>query len=275
MNNLNLTVFSSLFLTFCSIVCAKTLAQELPKVQKISKKAPIGIKIDGDHSDWGSQFEAKNIVNRISYSLSNDNNNLYLTVMASDGFANEKAVMGIGLSITLPDQKEGKSKKMLTINYPGTVDIDKSDDLRFSIERLRKMTDEIVGKPSQRADSLRKEINKGIGAYLKMIDVSGINGVTLETISIYNAAGIRAASKINEDYKYFYELAIPLKNLGEAINQGTSFAYKIFLDGVQRKTTDNRLAPPTISGNVLEFRGADNAYVSYPTSLSGTYALSK
>lgn len=58
-------------------------AQKLPKVQTTGIKAPVDIKIDGKPTEW-TQFEAYNNATDFYYTFSNDNDNLYLAVQATD-----------------------------------------------------------------------------------------------------------------------------------------------------------------------------------------------
>jgi len=59
-------------------------AQKLPAVQKESVWAPITVKIDGKAAEWGNKFQAYNSSTEIYYTISNDDNNLYLAIKAVD-----------------------------------------------------------------------------------------------------------------------------------------------------------------------------------------------
>lgn len=69
-----------LIIFYCSI--GITMVQKLPNVQTGSLRAPVAIKIDGQISEWDNKLQAHNSVDDIRYTISNDDENLYLTLVA-------------------------------------------------------------------------------------------------------------------------------------------------------------------------------------------------
>lgn len=69
-------------------------AQKLPNIQEASIRAPANIKIDGNLNEWNNQLQAYNKVDGLYYTVSNDDINLYLTLIAPYKFAAEKIVRG-------------------------------------------------------------------------------------------------------------------------------------------------------------------------------------
>ena len=59
-------------------------AQKLPNVQQISVRTPENIKIDGKPTEWNNKFQAYNHATSLFYTISNDDENLYLTIQAND-----------------------------------------------------------------------------------------------------------------------------------------------------------------------------------------------
>src|SRR5476651_2642642 len=80
-------------------------AQKLPAVQQVSVYAPVDIKIDGKATEWDNKFQAYNKTAGIYYTLSNNEDHLFLTVQATDPTTINKLVAG-GLTLTI--QKSGK-----------------------------------------------------------------------------------------------------------------------------------------------------------------------
>ena len=62
------TLLLALAILFCNMPFI-AIAQKLPKIQLIGKRAPSGIKIDGTATEWNDEFQAYNISNRIYYTI--------------------------------------------------------------------------------------------------------------------------------------------------------------------------------------------------------------
>src|SRR5260221_3908569 len=92
-----IVLFGFLFTTISAIANA----QKLPKVQRISVRAPKNIKIDGTSREWENDtFRAYNASDRIYYTMSNDDHNLYLIVRATGVFEDDKVIRG-GVTLTI------------------------------------------------------------------------------------------------------------------------------------------------------------------------------
>lgn len=252
-----------------------TKAQKLPQVQQTSKFAPADIKIDGKTTEWKDEFQAYNMNNRIYYTISNDDDNLYLTVRTSDGYGNEKAIFGISFTVKLPDEKSNKSKENIKVTFPPLSEVRKTTPLRLAMETERKLRGDTTNVAKKKVDSLLLFVNKYMNEAFKEINVTGIKNIPEHSISIYNTEGIKVAVQLNEHFQYTYELAIPLKYLGNSINNGQKFNYNIKMNGIPQKTSGSPYAPPTISGDIFKTMGPDNLYVTYATDFSGVYTLIK
>lgn len=250
-------------------------AQKLPQIQQTGKLAPADIKIDGKTMEWKDEFQAYNMNNRIYYTLSNDDDNLYLTVRASDGYGNEKAIFGITFTVKVPNEKSSKSKENVKVTFPPLSEVQKTSPIRFAMKTMRELKEDTTNVAQKKRDSLRLFANKYMNETFKEINVTGIKEIREHSISIYNVEGIKVAAQLNDNFQYTYELAIPLKYLGASINNGQKFNYNIKMNGLPEKTSDSPYAPPTISGDLLKTMGVDNLYVTYSTDFSGAYMLVK
>src|SRR6202012_131420 len=74
-------------------------AQKLPGKQEESVRSPGNIKIDGRAVEWGGQFAAYNKSTQLFYIVSNNDDNLYLTVQATDS-ATIQRIIAHGLTFT-------------------------------------------------------------------------------------------------------------------------------------------------------------------------------
>jgi len=84
------------------------IAQNLPNAQQRSLWAPATIKIDGKPTEWNNQFQAYNHATDILYTISNDNDNLYLIIQASKPRIIDKI---IDVGVTFIINTAGKKKR--------------------------------------------------------------------------------------------------------------------------------------------------------------------
>src|ERR1700744_2069010 len=98
-------------------IVISAMAQKLPTVQKESVFAPTNIKIDGKATEWDDQFRAYNNAIDVFYTLSNDNENLYLIVRSKEHNIVDKLIRG-GITLTVNHLADKKDKSPVTITYP-------------------------------------------------------------------------------------------------------------------------------------------------------------
>ncbi len=223
------------------IFCAN--AQKLPTVQPTSLRAPANIKIDGKATEWNN-FQAYNNATNIFYSISNDDNNLYLTVQSPERDIIKRILNG-AITFTIHPDGNKKSSNGIAITYPVI-----SPKIMTNFNSQPKI---IPGSESSvaKADSFMNAFNKRMTDRIKYIKVTGIK--TLDTlISVYNNDGIKAAALFDNKMVYTWELAVSLKHLGLSVNSPAKLAYNIKVNGVY-------IAPPT---TVADATGAQTTVVS-------------
>ena len=214
----------TLSVVFLSIFFIAT-AQKLPGVQpSIGLRAPADIKIDGKTTEWDNKFQAYNHATDIYCTISNDDNNLYLTVQATDPVIAKK-ILGGGTKLTL--NKSGKK----TDDHPITITFPVYDAKSYSKTSL--LLNKMASNKHNNIDndSLQYAINSELAAGEKEISISGIKGITDTLISIYNNQGIKAVAQVDNKGALTYELAIPLK-LIEA-GESAKLMYNILLKGTK------------------------------------------
>ncbi|HCN84775.1 MAG TPA: hypothetical protein DIT07_14330 [Sphingobacteriaceae bacterium] len=122
-------------LLFVFVISLTASAQKLPNVQETSLRAPTAIKVDDKPTEWNNQFQAYNKTTEIFYTISNDDDKLYLTVQATDLDVINKILEG-GVSLRINGLGKMKDQGGKVITYPvivkekfrQTIDIDKPDD---------------------------------------------------------------------------------------------------------------------------------------------------
>lgn len=248
-------------------------AQKLPKVQEISLRAPSNIKIDGRATEWHNQLQAYNRNVEFFYTLSNDDKNLYLTVMVPEREIIKRILNG-GLTLTVNRLGKKADKDAPGITFPA-FDVNNRFIPRFggglntaNMRGENIITDEErtnmvmvggrVGIPLtvSQADSLMRDNNRNFPAKATNIGVKGIKNVD-SLISVYNTDGIKAAATFDNKGAYTYELALPLKYIPVNPNNPDRLTYRLIINEIVPPPADlslvnvpnGALKPPTISIN--------------------------
>jgi len=111
---MNKPLIITFFLTIVALACD---AQKLPNIQKESVRAPEKVTIDGKFKEWNGRMLAHNNAAEITYTIANDDTNLYLVAQAIDQMVMNKILRG---GLTLAIQKTGKrdDKNAAAITFP-------------------------------------------------------------------------------------------------------------------------------------------------------------
>lgn len=215
--NMNFKHLSLLFLTI--VIPVITYAQKLPGIQQGSLRAPSSIKIDGKPTEWSDKFHAHNYATDIFYTMANDDDNLYLTIQATE-HTNINKILGGGIVLTINPFNQKNIKNGISITYP------------FPDMHNRVWVNLKYQPASQtEADSIMNVKNTDYANASKLIKVTGIKNLD-SLISVYNHDGIKAAGAFNSKLFFTYELSISLKQLGLDANAAEKFSYNIKLPGV-------------------------------------------
>lgn len=256
-------------LTGLLLPCTFTVfAQKLPNKQEAAVFAPANIKIDGKTTEWGDKFQAYNKATEVFYTIANDNENLYLTVQATEPLIARKIIAG-GITFTISGADKSKNKEGVSVTYPV---FDKSNPAGIN---LRNKPD------TNKLDSLKNAINKQLIQKAKEIKLSGINAINSDLISVYNEHDIKVAAVFDDKIAYTYELALPLKYVQPIVNKQTKFNYTITLNGSNQSEGYTfelieggiRINHNGISGKPPAM--GDMQYIASPTNFTGEYTLAK
>ncbi|MFD0749336.1 hypothetical protein ACFQZS_04225 [Mucilaginibacter calamicampi] len=216
-----------------------TNAQKLPNVQKESLRAPVNIKIDGKATEWDNKFKAQNSATELLYTLSNDDENLYLTVQTKFKDVIDKIMRG-GITLNVNSTIDRKSGNQISLTYPS-----------FDQAGASKVTNMLVVKNYPKANLDEEPVsidnlNKAFASQSKVIDVKGINGIPNGEVSIYNENGIQVAAHFDDEYGYTCELAIPVKYLSLPDNGSKPFSYQLKVNEPKQFSpkAGNRPPPP-------------------------------
>ena len=270
---------SRLLPAFLLLTIAFTVnAQKLPNVQQTGFRSPDSIKIDGNLNEWGNKFMAYNSANKLFYSISNDNDNLYLVAEANDFYTIEKLLFGgITLTIEMPNDK-GSKKVKVSSTFPVLGDnFPKVNDIFFSVSiASNNYLNDTAKTAKKKLDSLISMQNKKMQALFKEIGLAGIKEIQDTLISVYNSDGIKAAMQFDGRLRCTYELAVPLKYLNADLKNDTKFKYNIKLIGKPGyQLIKGRNVPfPIINGSDGQ-PDPNELFLYNPTDFSGEYTLAK
>jgi hypothetical protein len=215
------------------LVFGNTYAQKLPNTQQVSLRAPSNLKIDGKANEWGDKLQAYNPPTELSYTVANDDSNLYLVVQADKPRVIEK-IIAVGITFTI--NKNGikdKAADNVSITFPlldvatGYTIIKAAGVKTDNVPNSQLRASRVVPTP-QEADSLKMVANKLLKNASKAIKVTGFTGVA-DTLSIYNEQNILTGLDYDKSGTYAYELQVPLKLLGINAKQAKSFSYNLKL----------------------------------------------
>jgi hypothetical protein len=242
------------------ITISAASAQKLPNIQETSIRA----KKEVNNENFEKKFQAYNKSTDIFYTLSNDDNKLYLTVGATDPFIIQKIASG-GLTFTISSGSKITEKVSITFpTYGNSMSF-------YQVLNNQRKKSEIEKNQN---DSLKNVLNVQIGNRLKFIEITGIKAISDSLISVYNEYGIKANAFFDNNIKYNYKLELPLKYLSSDL---TKVSYNIKLNGTIPK---NAIVQSVGNGQNLLVTVADRApyttpVTNSPTDFSGEYILAK
>ena len=269
----------TLSILFCCAALSAT-AQKLPKVQQASVYAPANIKVDGKLNEWGEKFEAYNDVNRMFYTVSNDDRNLYLIARMGGERANLKALAGgITLTIKQPGQNsKAKDAKNVAVTYPviivskgvslGSKNNDLSDVIRFSPYKYKALKADAANV--NEINEFIAKTNKQMESHFKEIQVLGATEIKDPLLPIYNTGGIQAVVSFNDKMEFTYELVVPLKMIENNLGKTDKLNYNIKLNARAVILAKGVPPAPIYMGSDLETN-----YENHATDFSGEYTLAK
>lgn len=203
------------------------------------KAAPAGVAIDGNAKEWGdmSYTDAKT---KVSYTLANDKDNLYLVVKSKDA-TQISSMLGAGISLSI--DTKGKKKNTYVVTYPASLAT--TDQSRY------------MNMPPPRIQSGADNATK-----FGKIHAEGFKDVSEEPMPTLNPYSIQGAVGYDQATGYLvYEEAIPLAlfHAGDLLTK--EWAFNIKLNAVEgreskfetkRVETSGKSAKPGLVGESVK-----------------------
>lgn len=206
-------------------------AQKLPNKQETSLRSPGNIKIDGRAAEWGGQFAAYNKNTKLSYTVSNNDDNLYLTVQATDS-ATIQQIITHGLTFTVNGSAKKNDKQHVAITFPLFKNFGdyRSINRNLAYNPAFFLTNPIDIK--RVTDSLVYTMNNEIITKSNEFSVTGISSGADTTLQIDNKTGIKAIGLFENKNTYTLEFSIPVKYLEGHLDK---LSYNVKINGTPAK----------------------------------------
>ncbi len=242
-------------------------SQKLPSKQQISVRIPANFKIDGKANEWNNAFQAYNNSIEASYSIANDEKNLYFIIHATNPLVIRKLVAG-GITFAINTTENHKGKSLIAVTYP----IFEKKNLPNINWKNKPIATSDAAMNAKQLDSFMNVANKQVVDRSKEIKILGSKLLPDSLLSIYNQEGIKAVSLFDNKISYTYELLIPLDHTGLTPNE-KKFYYNIKLNGSDHEGSSSI---EFITGGVRVNGPAkmdDMQFIWNPTDVWGEYIL--
>jgi hypothetical protein len=262
-------------LTYLIFLTGSLFAQKLPRVQNVSVWAPSTIKIDGKLAEWPNQdLSALNPVTRIYYVISNDDDNLYLTVHGAGPGSGFK-ILKEGLIFTINhsfNKKHGEiDTNNVSVRFPTTQWAPTVSSVMYGVTRANMLYLSSPTNNKTQIDSLTANTNTRVNQLAKEIAIKGIKEIHDSTLSVYNDTGIKARLQFLNGQPVL-EMAVPLKYLHLKSTSDGSFSYNISLPVPKMQPGSNIM--PMKAGDDVRVSD-DDLFRSTETNFWGEYTLAK
>lgn len=169
-----------------------------------ASRAPFASKpitIDGDDKDWPSPYPNYDSKAMISYAISNDRDNLYLSVKANDAKMRSK-ILRAGMTITI--DTSGGSNEDLVIQSPMPDAIPQAERK----QRQAEGASEGDGQQQRNAEAWRKQLMLGAEQY-SLSGFGHCDGTFSGKEDSSSTCGIQIRVGVNEYNELVWEAAIP------------------------------------------------------------------
>lgn len=223
-------------LILLGLAAGQLFAQDakLPNVQT-ANSTPPPVKVDGDLKEWNNTFQAYNKQTKLFYTISNDDQSLYLIVKSTDLPTSNKIVAG-GISFVINTDGKKKDKNAFSLTYPVVTRAGGQGGGGGGRGGFGG-----GGAPGNRnaapdSATVAAQHKQTIDA-AKEIKVLGFKDIADSLVSVYNEYGLKAAIGYDAAGSYTYELAVPLKLLNITPGSAKDMAYHITVNGITANFT--------------------------------------
>ncbi len=241
-----MTLSNKLQITSAIIIAALSMAfnataQKLPNVQTDGLRIPTNIKMDGKTTEWNNKFQAYNTATSLYYTMANNAEFVYLTAHTKDPEVIKRMTYN-GFTFEVYKNDNQQIKDLVSITVPNSGN--KYFSLNFS---------KPTGDDTPLEKNILKSNNELLQKFHKLMIVKGIKG--LDTVAVYNDAGIAFAEAFDSNGDYTMELQLPIQFIKFLPGDNPKFSYHMSINGIP---------PIKLSGGAMTLSG--NGIVSFKSA---------
>jgi len=179
--------------------CSNTKKTAVKKLPGVWQSTPVAI--DGSNEDWPSPYPEYDEKSKLGFAISNDKDNLYITVETGD-LATQLKILRNGLTVWI--DKTGERNQLTAINYP----IPQNGD-----ERMPETPEWVQGKYEEKQRMELEDRVKNAKQLTNEYSLQGFKSCNLQyPKSEKDTCGIIVSMNIDTDNEMVWEAVIPFKS---------------------------------------------------------------
>ena len=209
MQKIFLSTIITLFIIF-AVSCSSSKHSTSKRLPGLWQVQPINI--DGSNKDWPSPYPEYDDKAMLGYAVSNDKDNLYITVETGDP-ATQLKILREGLTVWI--DKTANKEEVTAINFP--IPANYSNDNKASDESSRPSSGQMQqgqgGNSSQekRRQELEDKVSRALGD-AKEYSLQGFKSCNLQfPILEKDSCGIEVSMTLDADNELVWEAKVPFK----------------------------------------------------------------
>jgi hypothetical protein len=194
---------------------------------------PASVVVDGDAKEWGDTLRYYDKENKISYTLANDKDNLYMIMRIKDRVQQIRAIKA---GVTFSIDTRGKKRNSYSITFPVNLSAYSSD---FNFHSVN-------SGPVNQKD--RDQLTRDRSYSLKGIKVDGFKDFESGMLSTTDNHGILADINYDAQGNLVCEAVIPLKNFHVDDLTKNEWAFNFQVNAISKPTPPAEASTTESSG---------------------------
>lgn len=238
---MNTTVKTLIKLGLCVTASMGLFAARAQSVQETGVWAPANVKVDGRLTEYGNSLEANNKTDNVSYTMSNDDKNLYFAIKANDQSTATKIMAG-GIDFILNTEGKKKDKDAFIITFPLINRSAMRGAMGGGQRGQRGQGGFGGGQPGGGPPDTAalNNMRRTAVAAVKEMKLKGFKDIPDSVVSIYNEYSLKGAVAYDANGSFVCELAVPFSQLGISLDKTKEIAYSLKINGIQMNRDRNR-----------------------------------
>ena len=175
------------------------------------------VTIDGSNKDWPSPYPEYDSKSMLGYCVSNDKDNLYITVETGD-LATQLKILQNGLTVWI--DKTGNKEEIIGINFPLPYEYAHKDKVKGELNNDKREEHSYTGQNNTHPDNWKEKRRLAMEEKVKRM-MKDVNAYSLQGFKACNfefpllerdTCGIVVRMAIDSDNEMVWEAVIPFKS---------------------------------------------------------------